>query len=121
AAKAAAVPAAITAAAPSAMPTSAAPSAMPTSAPGPAGGAPQSAMKADGPPSKPLMADRRRSDGCEAAGDEAAMPPAGSDGCESQHGRTDEEPEGGGCEDDERRRRRNDDGRRRQDHDRRWQ
>jgi hypothetical protein len=58
-------------------------------------------MKADRPPGK--------TDDVKAAGDEAAMPPARSDVCEGQNGRTDKEREGRRRKDDERRRRGNDD------------
>jgi len=51
-------------------------------------------MKADRPPGKTSMTERRRSDGCEAAGNEAAMPPAGPDGREGQDRRADKEREG---------------------------
>jgi hypothetical protein len=60
-----------------------APSAVPTAALGPAGRC-CSAVKADGPPGKTPIAEmcdrRRRSNGRKVVGDEAAMPPAGTDG-----------------------------------------
>ena len=104
---------------------SAAPSAMPTAALGPAGWASWSAVKVDGAPGKTPIVEmgdrRRRSDGRKAAGDEAAVPPVGTDGREGQGGRTDKECESRWREEDERRRYCNNDGRWRQHDDRRRQ
>jgi hypothetical protein len=80
-------------------------------------------VKADNRPGKASMAEMgdrcRCSEGAKAAGDKAAMPPAGSDGGEGQNGRTDKEGKGGRGKDDERGCRCNDDRGRREHDDRR--